>query len=149
MLDWAMLQDGLAGTGRSVGKEEFDRLIEEQRRLYLEEYVPGVRLYPDAKNLVENLVGKAALALVTSSDRRVIPSFIFDWLEKNFDRIVTRDMVRRGKPHPEPFIKALDMLGLEDADSAIVVENAPAGITAAKAAGLKCLAVATTLRPVN
>lgn len=57
--------------------------------------------------------------------------------------IVTADQVTRGKPDPEPFLLAAERLGVDPAHC-LVVEDAPAGLTAAAAAGMTSLAVATT-----
>jgi mannitol-1-/sugar-/sorbitol-6-phosphatase len=57
--------------------------------------------------------------------------------------LVTSTDVQRGKPDPEPYIKAAKILGLEPADC-IVMEDAPAGIRAGKAAGARVLALRTT-----
>jgi beta-phosphoglucomutase len=61
-----------------------------------------------------------------------------------FDVVVTSDMVTRTKPYPDPYLKALEMLHIS-APEAIVVENAPLGIASAKAAGLYCIALSTTV----
>jgi sugar-phosphatase len=57
--------------------------------------------------------------------------------------MVTSTDVQNGKPHPEPYIKAAQILRLAPADC-IVVEDAPAGIRAGKAAGARVLALRTT-----
>jgi mannitol-1-/sugar-/sorbitol-6-phosphatase len=57
--------------------------------------------------------------------------------------LVTATDVRRGKPDPEPYLKAAKGLGLAAGDC-IVVEDAPAGIRAGKAAGARVLALRTT-----
>jgi sugar-phosphatase len=57
--------------------------------------------------------------------------------------VVTADDVVRGKPHPEPFLRAAEILGVEPA-RCLVVEDAPAGLRAARAAGMTALAVTTT-----
>jgi sugar-phosphatase len=57
--------------------------------------------------------------------------------------MVTSTDVQNGKPHPEPYIKAAKILGFAPADC-IVVEDAPAGIRAGKAAGARVLALRTT-----
>src|SRR3954470_752025 len=57
--------------------------------------------------------------------------------------LVTASDITRGKPHPEPYLKAAAGLGADPA-GCLVVEDAPAGIEAAKAAGMRVLAVATT-----
>ena len=56
--------------------------------------------------------------------------------------MVTGDDVRYGKPNPEPYLMALQKAGIT-ADEALVVENAPLGVRAAVAAGIKTIAVNT------
>jgi sugar-phosphatase len=57
--------------------------------------------------------------------------------------LITSTDVQRGKPDPEPYIKAAKILGLTPADC-IVIEDAPAGIRAGKAAGARVFALRTT-----
>ncbi|GAY10507.1 HAD-IA family hydrolase [Pseudonocardia sp. N23] len=57
--------------------------------------------------------------------------------------LVTADDVRAGKPAPEPFLLAADRLGV-DPTGCLVVEDAPAGLAAGRAAGATTLAVAGT-----
>lgn len=57
--------------------------------------------------------------------------------------IVSSNDIRRGKPDPEPYLKGAEFLQLAPADC-VVVEDAPAGIRAGKAAGARVLAVRTT-----
>lgn len=57
--------------------------------------------------------------------------------------VVTADDIDRGKPHPDPFLEAARRLGVDPADC-LVVEDAPSGLAAAKAAGCTTLAVTTT-----
>lgn len=56
---------------------------------------------------------------------------------------VTADEVALGKPHPEPYLKGAELLGLSPNDC-LVFEDAPAGIEAARAAGMTTIGVATT-----
>lgn len=57
--------------------------------------------------------------------------------------VVTADDVTRGKPDPEPFLRAAAILGVDPA-RCLVVEDAPAGLRAGRAAGMTTLAVTTT-----
>jgi len=57
--------------------------------------------------------------------------------------LVTADQVSRGKPDPEPFLTAAERLGVPPG-RCLVVEDAPSGLTAARAAGMATLAVTTT-----
>ncbi|NYJ75770.1 HAD-IA family hydrolase [Allobranchiibius huperziae] len=58
-------------------------------------------------------------------------------------RLVTADDITRGKPDPEPFLIAARLLGVEP-DQCLVVEDAPNGLTAARAAGCATLALTTS-----
>lgn len=61
------------------------------------------------------------------------------------ERFVTADDVENGKPHPEAYLKGAEILGASP-ETCVVIEDAPAGIQSAKAAGMKVVAVATTHR---
>jgi len=58
-------------------------------------------------------------------------------------RLVTCDDVKHGKPDPEPYLKGASLLGASAKDC-VVVEDAPAGIRAGKAAGARVIACRTT-----
>lgn len=60
------------------------------------------------------------------------------------ETMVTSSDVTHGKPHPEPYLKAAAKLGLSPADC-IVVEDAPAGVRAGKAAGARVIGFPTTM----
>ena len=61
------------------------------------------------------------------------------------ERFVTADDVENGKPHPEAYLKGAGILGASP-EACVVVEDAPAGVQSAKAAGMRVVAVATTHR---
>jgi beta-phosphoglucomutase-like phosphatase (HAD superfamily) len=63
-----------------------------------------------------------------------------------FDVIVSAQGVARGKPGPEGYLLALEQLGVRAAD-AVAIEDTPPGIAAAKAAGLRCVALLGTAPP--
>ncbi len=50
----------------------------------------------------------------------------------------------KSKPAPEPYLKAVEMLGVPK-EQCLVIENAPLGIRSAKSAGLRCIAIPTYL----
>ncbi len=60
--------------------------------------------------------------------------------------VVTASDVRQGKPHPDPFLLAASRLGVDPTDC-LVVEDAPGGLEAARAAGCATMAVTTTTDP--
>lgn len=59
--------------------------------------------------------------------------------------LVTSDDVTNGKPHPEPYLKGAERLGFEPAEC-LVIEDAPAGIQAARAAGMKVIGITSTYK---
>jgi len=60
--------------------------------------------------------------------------------------IVTVDDVERPKPHPDCYLAAAERLGVAPQEC-LVFEDAPAGLASARAAGMRSIAVATTLSP--
>ena len=84
------------------------------------------------------------LALVTGTPdyeiKRILPRRLYNC----FEVIVAGNMVKKGKPHPEPYLKAAKLLKVKPALCA-VIENAPYGIESAKRAGMYCIAVSTSL----
>jgi mannitol-1-/sugar-/sorbitol-6-phosphatase len=57
--------------------------------------------------------------------------------------MVTADDVVNGKPHPEPYLKGAELLGVSPGDC-LVIEDAPAGIQAARAGGMKIVGITST-----
>jgi len=104
-----------------------------------------VRFIPYSRNFLKHLHAcSKRLALVTGTSRhavlKILPKSIFEL----FDVVICGCDVQNGKPHPEPYLKALTKLKVFSNDT-IAIENAPFGIRSAKRAGLKCLAVTTSL----
>jgi HAD superfamily hydrolase (TIGR01509 family) len=63
-----------------------------------------------------------------------------------FDVSVTAEMIKDAKPNPEIYLTASGMLGMQPSDC-LVVEDAPSGLQAAAAAGMKSLALTTSFPP--
>lgn len=130
--------------GRACSEEEAHRLAAAKQAAFRRIFVP--RLVPGMGPLIHDLAGRGfALGLVTGSARSVVeanvtPAGVADL----FQAVVTGDEVRRGKPDPEPYLRAASRLGVEPGEC-LVVENAPLGIQAARAAGMACAGLATTL----
>jgi beta-phosphoglucomutase len=84
------------------------------------------------------------LGIVTGTPMPQLKKILPRKMQGYFDTIVTGDLVKRGKPHPEPFLKAAKSLSLKPSQC-LVIENALLGIKSAKAAGMYCLAITTSL----
>jgi HAD superfamily hydrolase (TIGR01509 family) len=66
----------------------------------------------------------------------------------SFDHTVFADMVSKKKPDPEIYLTAAEMLGVQSAEC-LVIEDAPSGLQAAAAAGMRSLALCTTFSPAE
>jgi beta-phosphoglucomutase len=130
--------------GRAASKEECARLAEEKRERFRVRFEP--RLVTGMASLLHDLYGRGyRLALVTGSARSVVEeSLVPTGVADLFEVVVTGDEVGRGKPDPESYSTAARRLGVE-AERCLAVENAPLGIESARAAGMVCVALATTL----
>ncbi|MCX5657218.1 MAG: HAD family phosphatase [Candidatus Omnitrophica bacterium] len=84
------------------------------------------------------------LGLVTGTPQKEVREILPKSIERIFDCIVSGDHVKKGKPHPEPYLEAARILGVRPGEC-VVVENAPFGIEAAKRAGMYCIALTTSL----
>lgn len=84
------------------------------------------------------------LGLVTGTPAREIKNILPQKIEDLFDCIVAGDRVKRGKPHPDPYLKAARIMESSPSEC-IVVENAPLGVESAKKAGMFCIALTTSL----
>lgn len=99
-------------------------------------------LKPGVLELLAFLEGKGIRLSVASSTNQqgtrehLAESRILD----RFEVVVGGDMVTNGKPHPDIFLKAAEALGAAP-EECIVVEDSPAGIRAARAAGMKAVLV--------
>ncbi|WP_235020149.1 HAD family hydrolase [Ruania rhizosphaerae] len=101
----------------------------------------GLPWRPGARELLEELgAAGVPLALVTMSWRR-LTDVVLAALEPNpFAVIVTGDEVARGKPHPEPYLRAAAELGVDPA-SCIAIEDSLPGLASAEASGAAVIGV--------
>jgi len=104
--------------------------------------VEGVIPLPGAMELLQALPLER-WAIVTSCTRALAHVRIAAAGLPKPKHLVTATDVRHGKPHPEPYLKGAQILGIP-ADDCLVIEDAPAGIRAGKAAGARVLALRTT-----
>jgi beta-phosphoglucomutase len=121
----------------------FEKLPEKKREaLEFDEIKPFEGILDCLKELKKHF----KLALVSGSNRNTVEKIVNKFFPNCFEVIISGSDLERGKPDPDPFLKALERLDLTK-NECIVIENAPLGITAAKRAGLYCVAVASMLEP--
>jgi sugar-phosphatase len=122
------------------------RLDLEQEAALLEkgevEDTEGLITVPGAAELLLALPDHSR-AVVTSGSRMLATTRLQAVSLPIPQTLITAEEVCLGKPHPEGYLKAATLLGLEPQDC-LVIEDAPAGIQAAHAAGIRVIGVTTT-----
>jgi beta-phosphoglucomutase len=105
----------------------------------------GVRTQPGARELVAHLHALGARQAIASSapPANIALTMALLGMRDRFEAIVSGEEVARGKPAPDIFLRAAEHLGLAPA-RAVVLEDAPAGVAAGRAAGARVIAIAST-----
>lgn len=106
----------------------------------------GLQAYPGVLELIEEGLKRTdfGIAIATSSTREKSEA-VLRAIKVPYEKMVyiTGQDVKRKKPDPELFLVAAEGMGIEPA-RCVVIEDAPNGVKAAKAAGSKCIAVTNT-----
>jgi pyrophosphatase PpaX len=126
---------------REIDEGRADELV----RVYREHNEPlhdDLEAFTGVEDLLATLSAQGrTLGVVTAKRRKTVDlSFAVLPLERYFDAIVTTDMTERHKPHPEPVLKALELLDADPAGAAFVGDS-PFDVAAGKAAGVFTVAV--------
>ncbi len=98
-------------------------------------------LRPQVRETLGALHGRVRMAMVTGSHRDQLrlmhaSSELLDY----FEVIITGDECAYSKPHPEPYLAALKVLGMSPRHC-VAVEDSPRGLASARAAGVSCMIV--------
>ncbi|MDR1747276.1 MAG: HAD-IA family hydrolase [Tannerella sp.] len=133
--------------GLHLSDDDIRSLYEEKAKYF--ETCPPPQPMPGSYELLQKVVRDGLMPMIVTGSGQVT---LWDELNVYFpgifrrDRMVTSLDVKRGKPNPDPYLMALDKGQLQPQE-AIVVENAPLGVEAARAAGLFTIAVNTGILP--
>ncbi|MCB2185178.1 MAG: HAD family phosphatase [Deltaproteobacteria bacterium] len=148
-LERFLAEQGREPRGANAPEAVMSRMLARQLDLYLNQHAAGVRPFAQAAPFLGALAGAGVpTALVTSSRAAMVERCLHQELRTSFRAIITAEHTTRHKPHPEPYLTAARHLAA-DPRQCLVVENAPAGVRAAKAAGATCYALTTTLTPAH
>lgn len=134
----------LEKAGIDNGRLDLEVIVEK----YIEEFnvIAALNAFEGMPECLEVLKHRYELAVVSGADKPIVHSVLNNLYPKIFSVVVTGDDIDNGKPAPDPYLKAVEMLAMQK-NECIVIENAPVGVQAAKAAGLCCIAVPTYLEP--
>jgi len=117
---------------------------------FREEMTAGIALKAGVLEILDHLdaIGLPRAIATSSSLQAVEQSLGPHSLVDRFHALITRDVQTRGKPHPEPFLKAADALGVAPEDC-LALEDSHNGVRAASAAGMMTIMVPDMLDPTE
>ena len=135
-LEWSRYMHETIGLPEAP--EEISREVVERLTALYRERLPAI---PGAKEAVERLAADYKLGLASSSNRELIDLALeLLGVAHLFAATVSSEEVARGKPAPDVYLEAARRLGIEPARAA-AVEDSQNGILAAKAAGMRVIAI--------
>jgi beta-phosphoglucomutase family hydrolase len=134
--------------GQDISQKVINDVSEDKENYFRAEVVKDLRLFPGVLDLLKLLKKHGIASAVGSSAPLENVNVILNGLkiENYFQALVFGLEVKEGKPSPEVFLTAARKLGAKPSDC-IVVEDAIAGVSAAKKAGMACIAVTNTHVP--
>ena len=135
--------------GRRLDQSALDEMIRRKAAYYREAIVKKIAVFPGVRKLVPQLSSRYPLAIASGALKSEIETILQSIdLRKYFQAIVSTEDVVEGKPNPEIFTKALDLLNQQrttaqpiHSSECLVIEDSKEGILGANRAGIKCLAV--------
>jgi beta-phosphoglucomutase len=132
--------------GADYPEDEGLKIGEEKRKIYRETFDPVTAEVPGFRSLLSELESAGVpLALATSASKATL-DFILDRLNirSKFRVIVQGNEVANGKPAPDIYLLTASKIGVSPSEC-VVFEDSPAGVASAKAAGMVCIGLTTTL----
>jgi HAD superfamily hydrolase (TIGR01509 family) len=142
----ALVGNDLVDSGRYIGQRmglalSPEQIVEELLDDMVARVARGVAFRPGARQLLGDLRAlDVPCALVTMSYRRMVDPILAQLPVGAFAAVVAGDEVAQGKPHPEAYLRAAALLGVEPA-RCIAIEDSTTGATAAQAAGARVVVV--------
>jgi HAD superfamily hydrolase (TIGR01509 family) len=128
-------------TEQGVDAHTVSRLRKERDRIYTELLESRCPVIDGVEEVLRSLHGRVRMGVVTSARR---PHFeaahAKSGVMQHMDFVLTREDYTNTKPHPEPYLTAMERHGLRP-EECIVVEDSERGLAAATAAGLDCIIV--------
>jgi HAD superfamily hydrolase (TIGR01509 family) len=130
---------------KGLSRHELDRLRDERNALYGKMLLQERVIIEGAREVLDALYGRYTMGIVTSSrkDHFELIHRSSDLL-KYFDFILTADDYTNFKPHPEPYVRAVERSGFSK-DECLAVEDSERGLRSATGAGIRCFVVPTEL----
>jgi HAD superfamily hydrolase (TIGR01509 family) len=136
----AILEDA----GRAVTEEDVAALVDAKKPVYMDKIADALVIFEGAVEIVRRRAALGVVGIVSGALRHEIEHALSVMgVREHVAFIVSAEDTVRCKPDPEGYVMGLRALeALANGCTAVVIEDSIAGIEAAKAAGLRCVAVA-------
>lgn len=129
---------------RWLGRSD-PQLVSERIARYRALVQDGATVYPEAREAVRHAAARVPVAIVSGAALEEIePVVEAAGLAAAFVTIVAADHVAAGKPDPEGYLRAAELLGVPAAGT-LAFEDTEAGVLSAKGAGMRCIGITRTL----
>jgi HAD superfamily hydrolase (TIGR01509 family) len=120
---------------------EREAFMKRKDRLYMENALKSTIPFEQTVKAIKELSSLYRIAVASSSDKEIVNHSLKSIsIDKLVSVRVSGDMVSRGKPHPETFIKARNMLGIDPSDCLVIEDSIP-GMNSAYGAGIRCVCI--------
>jgi len=131
--------------GNALADDEITQIVQEKEETFRQKATGRIKPFPGVLRLLKALKqGNFKLGLVSSAPAQNIELVVNELdLTDIFDCMVSGQEVSESKPSPQIFLCGAHKLGASP-DDCLVIEDSPLGVKAARAAGMKCLAVTNT-----
>jgi HAD superfamily hydrolase (TIGR01509 family) len=124
--------------------QPLEELLAMKRRRVVEILRRDQPLFEGLLELVEVLAGKYRLGLASGSERMVVEEVLaLRGLRKFFSATVSGSDIKRGKPAPDIFLQAAELLGVLPRECCVIEDSKP-GVAAGLAAGMRVIAITNT-----
>lgn len=147
-LQWKQFEEISLTRGQSVlrlavnpGTDAFLKLRRDRDDLYAEMLTREPLVIDGVREVLDALHQRYVMGIVTSSGHEH-----FEIIHRQtgflpyFQFVLTMKDCENTKPHPEPYLKAIELSGFSP-DECLVIEDSPRGLAAAKSAGLRCIVI--------
>ena len=123
--------------------QEHKELLAKKKNIWFNDYIERMtpdEIFPGVEELMKSLKTRGIRIGVASSSKNAQTVLKQLRIEKEFDTVIDGSMIRKTKPDPEIFLLAAERMGV-DPRFCVVIEDAEAGVEAARAAGMKCIGI--------
>jgi len=144
-------EEEIIGSWLGRDRPDLDELVAERIARYREAVADGSTVYPEVRAAVRHAAERVPVAIVSgAASEEILPVVSAAGLGPLVSALIAAGDVAEGKPHPEGYLRALELLGGGiRAEEVLVFEDTEVGVAAAKAAGMYCVGITRTLGPAR